>query len=135
MLQFSEADIGFSQYAQVPYEEFNEMLQREDESSNRVTKDKKSKQQRRQEKSKKQNSNKSFVMSKLQQRGVKLIKISVIDLCKNNSQDSDSDSDTENVILCAQYVVTNVFDSVMDETECLVKKISKSLTDDCGCDF
>lgn len=128
MLQFSEADIAFSQYAQDPYEEFNEMLRREGEGSNRATKDKKSKQRRR-EKSKKQNSNKSFVMSKLQRRGIKLIKISVIDLCNNNSQESDSDSDPENVILCAQYIVKDVVDSVMDETECLVKKISKSLID------
>lgn len=122
----SDTEIVFSQYAQDPYEGFSEMLRTEPEHSKRVTKDKKSKQQRR-EKLKKQPT-KSFVMKRIQQRGLKLIKISVVDLC-NNLQTSDSESDNENVIINVQYIVKDSIDSVMDETESLVKKISKSLID------
>lgn len=104
------------------------MFRSEPEHSKQVTKDKKPKQRCR-EKSKKQKPNKSFVMSRLQRRGIKLIKISVVDLCNNNSQTIDSDSDSENVIMNAQYIVQDCIDSVMDDTECLVKKISKSLID------
>lgn len=123
----SESEIVFSQYAQDPYEGFSEMLRIEPEHCNRITKNKKSKQQRR-EKLKKQKPTKSFVMRRTQQRGTKLIKISVVDLC-NNLQTSDSESDSENVIINVQYIVKDAIDSVMDETESLVKKISKSLCD------
>lgn len=123
----SESEIVFSQYAQDPYEGFSEMFRTEPEHCKRVTKDKKSKQQRR-EKLKKQKPSKSFVMSRIQQRGIRLIKISVVDL-SNNPQTSDSESDSENVIINAQYIVKDAIDSVMDETESLVKKISKSLID------
>lgn len=118
----------FSQYAQNPYEGFSETLHNEPEHSKHVTKEKKSKQRCR-EKSKKHNPTKSFVMSRLQRRGMKLIKISVVDLTNNNSQTSDTDSDSENVIISAQYIVKDAIDNVMDETESLVKKISKSLID------
>ncbi|CAH0697293.1 unnamed protein product [Spodoptera exigua] len=89
----SESEIVFSQYAQDPLDGFSEMFRSEPEHSKQVTKDKKPKQRCR-EKSKKQKPNKSFVMSRLQRRGIKLIKISVVDLCNNNSQTIDSDSDS-----------------------------------------
>lgn len=128
LFQISESEVVFSQYAQDPYGGFSEMLRCEPEHSKQVTKDKKSKHRCR-DKLKKQKPTKSFVMSRLQRRGIKLIKISVVDLCNNNPQASDTDSDSENVIIDAQYIVKDAIDSVMDETESLVKKISKSLID------
>lgn len=127
LFQIAGSDIVFSQYAQDPYEEFNEMIRCERETNSQVPKEKKSTPRRR-EKSKKHNSTQSFVMSRHHRRGSKLIKISVIDLC-NNSPDSDSDSNSDNVIIQAQYVVKDAVDFIMDETESLVKKISKSLID------
>lgn len=79
---------------------------------------KKAKRQRREKPSHKKQPKKSFVMSKLQRRGIKLIKISVIDLCYNNS--SDSDIDSENVIINAQYIIKDAIYSVMDDTESIV---------------
>lgn len=116
----------FSQYAQDPYEGFSELCRSEPELKPKEKKPR----QRRRETVKKQNATKSFVVSRLQRRGLKLIKISVIDLCNNNnSQTSDSESENENVVISAQYIVRDAMDSVMDETESLVKKISKSLID------
>lgn len=126
MFQISDSELMFSQCAQYP-EDFDVMYHSKAESSKQVPKSKKLSQRR--EKRKRQNSAKSFVMSRLHQRGIKLIKISVIDLCNNNIQPSDSDSDSENIIINAQYIVKDAMDSVMDETESLVKKISKSLID------
>lgn len=127
LFQISDSEIVFSQYAQDPYEGFSELCRTEPEQCK--TKEKKQKLRRR-ETSKKQNATKSFVVSRLQRRGLKLIKIAVIDLCNNNgSQTSDSDSENENVVISAQYIVRDAMDSVMDETESLVKKISKSLID------
>lgn len=125
----------FSQYAQdqdyLNEIEFSKMNRSEAECSTKPkleTKDKNLKQRRR-EKPKKRNSTKSFVMNRHHRQGLKLIKIQVIDLCNNNNtiQSSDSDNDSENILINAQYIVTDVVDSVMDETESLVKKISKSL--------
>lgn len=123
MFQISDSEIVFSQYAQDPYEGFSELCRSEPELCK--PKEKKPKQRRR-ETLKKQNATKSFVVSRLQRRGLKLIKISVIDLC-NNNQTSDSESENENVVISAQYIVRDAMDSVMDETESLVRKISKSL--------
>ncbi|CAD0205759.1 unnamed protein product [Chrysodeixis includens] len=95
----SGLDIVFSQYAQDPYEDFNEMLRRERENTNRVAKEKKTR-LRRKDAVAKPNSTRSFVMSRHQRRGLKLIKISVIDLC-NNSPGSDSDNESDNVIITA----------------------------------
>lgn len=105
------------------------MLRCEREVSNHALKENKTTAQRR-VKSKKHNSTQSFVMSRIHRRGSKLIKISVIDLCNNNySPNSDSDSNRENVIIQAQYIVKDAVDFIMDETESLVRKISKSLLD------
>lgn len=125
MFQRSGSDIVFSQYAQDPYEEFNEMLRCDRENANRMAKEKKTR-PRRKDTVNKPNSTQSFVMSRHQRRGIKLIKISVMDLC-NNSLGSDSDNETENVIISAQYIVKEVVDPIVDETESLVRKISKSL--------
>lgn len=96
------------------------MIRCEREASTQVPKEKKSTPRRR-EKCKKQNSTQSFVMSRRQRRGSKLIKISVIDLC-NNAPDSESDINSDNVIIQAQYVVKDAVDFIMDETKSLVKK-------------
>lgn len=127
LFQVSDSEIVFSQYAQDPYEGLSEMYPCEPEQC-KQTKQTQTKKQRRREPLKKHKPTKSFVMSRLQRRGTKLIKITVIDLC-NNSQTSDSDSESENVVISAQYIVKDAIDSVMDETESLVKKISKSLID------
>lgn len=128
MFQICDSEIVFSQYAQDPYERLPEMIYNEPPHCSQLTKEKsRSKRQRREKPSHKKQPTKSFVMSKLHRRGIKLIKISVIDLCNNNT--SDSDSDSENVIINAQYIVKDAIDSVMDDTESLVKKISKSLID------
>lgn len=131
-MQISESEVVFSQYAQDPDEEYYEMLRNEPEQSNKQAVKEKTCKQRCKPKIKKQKPTKSFVMSRLQRQGIKLIKISVIDLCNNNnnnSQTSDCDSDNENVVLNAQYIVKDALDYVMDDTEALIKKISKTLVD------
>lgn len=88
----------FSQYAQYP-EDFDAMYHSKAKSSKQVPKSKKRSQRR--EKPKRQNSTKSYVMNQHQRRGKRLIKISVIDLCKDIPTSSDSD----NIISNAQYTV------------------------------
>ena len=116
----------FSQYAQDPLEGFSEIFP--------TTVAKKSKPRRREKTiqtniMKKQRGMRSFVMRKLQRRGTKLIKISVLDLSNDNIISADSENDNENVILKAQYIVIDAVDNILDETESLVRKISKSLID------
>lgn len=61
-----------------------------------------------------------------QPKGRRLIKIEVLDLTGGTAEEGE---DSENVILSAQYVVSDPIDSIMDQTENLVNKISKSMFD------
>ncbi|KAG7294795.1 hypothetical protein JYU34_017045 [Plutella xylostella] len=64
---------------------------------------------------------KSYVVSKAVKRGHRLVKIEVFDL--NECQDTNS----ENAVLSAQYVVVDPVDEVMDMAENIVNKISKKM--------
>ncbi|XP_028177729.1 uncharacterized protein LOC114365374 [Ostrinia furnacalis] len=78
---------------------------------------------------------KSYVISKERTRGLRLIQIKVCDLTSEPScstawdPDEHSESD-DNVMLSAQYVVTENYDEIMDMTESVIKKISKNLCND-----
>lgn len=63
----------------------------------------------------------SFVIRKSPRKGHRLVKIEVIDLNRS--------SDSECVILKAQYVVMDPVDEIIDLTENLVRKISKTMCD------
>lgn len=67
----------------------------------------------------------SFVLKSDKTKGRRLIKIQIIDL---ESQVS-SESDDNNTLLSAQYVVTDDVDQIMDQTESVINNISKKL---CG---
>ncbi|XP_048486984.1 uncharacterized protein LOC125490756 [Plutella xylostella] len=62
----------------------------------------------------------SYVMSKSPRPGHRLVRIEVVDL-------NSSTSDSECVVLKAQYVVTHPVDEIIDMTENLVKKITKTM--------
>lgn len=66
----------------------------------------------------------SFVKTKMEKNGHRLIKIKVYDL---NESPELSNSENDGAIVSAQYVVVEPFDDIMDQTECLVSKISKKL--------
>lgn len=61
----------------------------------------------------------SYVMKSSLIQGRRLIKIEVLDLEKNHTDP----------LLCAQYVVTEHIDPIMDQTEAIISNISKKV---CG---
>lgn len=67
----------------------------------------------------------SFVVTKGLRRGRRLIKIQVVDLTNEDVKEGSDNED--NILLSAQYVVTDPIDEIMDQTENLINKISKSL--------
>lgn len=76
----------------------------------------------------------SFVVNNQVERGLKLIKIEVIDLTDNESASAsnNSEGDGGKVLLSAQYVVKDCIDDVLDQTESLITNISKKV---CGYNF
>lgn len=66
----------------------------------------------------------SFVKTKLERNGHRLIKIKVYDM---NESPEVNNSENDGAMISAQYVVVEPYDDIMDQTECLVSKISKKL--------
>lgn len=122
-------EVCFSQYAQDPLENFDELYP-DLSIKHREPKERKSKPKRENAKKKNNLQPKSFVISKEPRRGIHLIKIKVIDLTMDSQQSLDSDNDES--ILSAQYVVKDAVDEIMDLTESVINKISKKL---CGYNF
>lgn len=67
-----------------------------------------------------------YVKSKSEENGRRLIKIKIYDL-KDSPEICDNTND--GAVISAQYVVVDPYDDIMDQTECLVNRISKNL---CG---
>lgn len=80
------------------------------------------------------NSAKSYVINKERTKGIRLIQIKVCDLTSEPScsmvRESDVSSDNNNLVLSAQYVVTDPVDEIMDMTETVIRKICKKLCSD-----
>lgn len=82
----------------------------------------------------------SYVITKDQKKGKRLIQIQVVDLeneaaaysrsSAETTQCSENDNDNGCVILSAQYVMRDSIDEIMDLTENLIKKISRKITSD-----
>jgi hypothetical protein len=68
----------------------------------------------------------SFVINKKPGKGYRLIKIQIINLQDNEYKEV---SESEDVILSAQYIADDGFDEIIDSTESVINKISKKL---CG---
>lgn len=66
----------------------------------------------------------SYVKTKYEGKGHRLIRIKIYDL-NESSQICENENDSASVV--AQYIVTELFDDILDETERLVNKISKRL--------
>lgn len=74
----------------------------------------------------------SFVLNNEKKKGLRLIQIQVLDITStllNEQQEPTSDNQND-VILSAQYVMTELVDHVMEETQSLINKISKKLCGD-----
>ncbi|XP_063826040.1 uncharacterized protein LOC135077821 [Ostrinia nubilalis] len=71
----------------------------------------------------------SYVINNEHQRGTRLIKIKVIDISGELPDTSNIECDEENVVLSAQYVVKDDLDDIMDDTETVIKKICKKISD------
>lgn len=128
MSDSQETCILCSQYAQDPNEGVTEYLQ---ELRNQAAELKKIEQKKEAAKKRSGISSSSFVISKAK-KGIRMIRIQVLDLENNTSTYSSSEcSDSaENVMLSAQYVLSDTFDEIMDLTENVIRKISKKLTSD-----
>lgn len=74
-----------------------------------------------------QQSGGSFVYSNEVRRGVRLIRVEVVDLDNNSAVPCDSDNDK--ILYSSQYVVTDNFDPIMEQTETLIRNISKKICD------
>lgn len=68
----------------------------------------------------------SFVINNEKKKGLRLIQIQVIDISEQN----EAVGDNEDVVLSAQYIVSEPVDYVMEETQRLINKISKNLCGD-----
>lgn len=66
----------------------------------------------------------SYVIRKEKEKALHLIKISIQNLNNANIHEID----TENPCVSVQYIVTDIYDSVMDDTENLINKIVKKLS-------
>lgn len=81
---------------------------------------------------------KSYVMHRQRTKGLRLIQIKVLDLASEPAvqqrpatrESEESDHDEDNVLLSAQYVVTESVDEIMDMTDTVIRKISKKLCSD-----
>lgn len=67
----------------------------------------------------------SYVINNEKKKGLRLIQVQVLDI-----SEQEPASDNQNVMLSAQYVVTEPVDYVMEETQSLINKISKKLCGD-----
>lgn len=118
-------DFDSFQCAQDPLEDFSERYP--ELSTKNQQKEKKGKKKREAKKMSRIH-HKSYVISKDQRKGHRLIQIKVLDLASD--QDSE-DAEGENVVLSAHYVVKDTMDEILDETRNIIHKISKKL---CGVD-
>lgn len=74
--------------------------------------------------------NSSFVKSKISLKsGLRVIQIKVLDLLREGDIKDDISEDDDRVALSAQYIVRDTVDNIMDSTESLISKISKSLVE------
>lgn len=74
--------------------------------------------------------NSSFVKSKISLKsGLRVIQIKVLDLLREGDIKDDISEDDDRVALSAQYIVRDPVDNIMDSTESLISKISKSLVE------
>lgn len=71
---------------------------------------------------------KSHVISKASNKGVRLIQIKIIDL--TNEPANECSDEEDNVVISAQYVVSDAVDEIMDMSESVIRKISKKLCND-----
>ncbi|KAL0839206.1 hypothetical protein ABMA28_015978 [Loxostege sticticalis] len=83
---------------------------------------------------KRRSSAKSYVINRERLRGIRLIQIRVSDLTSEPScstvRDPEHSDSEDNVVLSAQYVVTEHNDEIMDMTDSIIRKISKKLCRD-----
>lgn len=112
-----DPDLSLLQCAQDPLEGFSEDYP-ELSSRNRH---KKSKSKRETAKPRKLHE-KSYVIHSNKKKGRRLIQIKVFDLLSDDSEES--------LVLNTQYVVRDMMDDVMDDTESVIRKISKKLCSD-----
>lgn len=77
----------------------------------------------------------SFVINNDTRKGIKLIQIKVLDLIKEPTMSSKTESEDDNMVFNAQYVVRELHDEIMDLTESVVRKISKKLCNDNFIDY
>lgn len=113
-------DFALSQYAQDPLEGFSQRYP--ELSTTNQHKEKYSKNKR--VKSKHQ---KSYIISKNQKKGHRLIQIKVIDISSDSVE-----KDEDKLLLSAQYIAKDEPDEIMDDTQNIIKKISKKVC--CGLD-
>lgn len=71
----------------------------------------------------------SFVVNAAPCKGIRLIQIQVLQLDNTQRPTSQVREDSDDVLLSAQYVVKDICDNVMDETERIINNISKKI---CG---
>ncbi|KAL0810236.1 hypothetical protein ABMA28_003088 [Loxostege sticticalis] len=69
----------------------------------------------------------SFVINSAPSKGLRLIKIEILEL--NGSQRISDTVQDNNVILSSQYVVKDIEDEIMEQTEKIINNISKKI---CG---
>lgn len=69
----------------------------------------------------------SYVYSSETRRGIRLIRVEVVDL--ENKSAVQSDGENEKLLYSVQYVVTDTINPIMDQTEQLITNISKKICD------
>lgn len=134
---FSASEPYYSQDSAIPFEQEFPELRNKPVLGCQQKRKKKGKTSRIQKK-RKERASVSYVKTKADKRGYRLIKIKVYDLSECDTigsrikragcVEAASESDGEDgALLSAQYIVKEPIDQILDQTESLVNKISKSL--------
>ncbi|KAL0810591.1 hypothetical protein ABMA28_006810 [Loxostege sticticalis] len=135
-----DTNIMLSQYTYDPWEGLTqacqEIMDRPETTEPQATQALREKKVRRkaETKKKRRSSAKSYVINRERLRGIRLIQIRVSDLTSEPScstvRDPEHSDSEDNVVLSAQYVVTEHNDEIMDMTDSVIRKISKKLCRD-----
>lgn len=137
MQNSDDTNIMLSQYSYDPWEGLTQACQdvmdKHQLAEPQTSREKKVK-RKTEVKKKRRNLTKSYVINRERARGYRLIQIRVCDLTEpscSTVRDVDEHSESEdNVVISAQYVVSEHNDEIMDMTDTVIRKISKKMCSD-----
>lgn len=142
MQNSEDANIMLSQFTYDPWDGLtqacDEIVDKNQGGDCHTPREKRAKRKTDNIKNKARSTAKSYVMHRQRTKGLRLIQIKVFDIANEptgsfRSVTRESDvygNEEDNMMLSAQYVVSEAVDEIMDMTETVIRKISKKLCSD-----